>query len=108
MASGSRMSRATTPWRWTRRWAICSRSVTPGSGFFSGSGGGAANKWINAVWRALRPFASGQAYQNYIDPQLPSWARAYYASNLPRLRQIKKQVDPDFRFRFRQAIPPAP
>jgi len=24
-----------------------------------------------------------------------------------RLRAIKKQVDPDFRFRFRQAIPPA-
>ena len=75
--------------------------------YFSGSGGGAANQWINGVWRALRPFASGQAYQNYIDPQLPGWARAYYASNLPRLRQIKKQVDPDFRFRFRQAIPPA-
>ena len=75
--------------------------------YFSGSGGGAANSWINGVWRALRPFASGQAYQNYIDPQLPNWARAYYAGNLPRLRQIKKQVDPDFRFRFRQAIPPA-
>ncbi len=75
--------------------------------YFSGSGGGAANSWINGAWRALRPFASGQAYQNYIDPQLPNWARAYYAGNLPRLRQIKKQVDPDFRFRFRQAIPPA-
>jgi hypothetical protein len=24
-----------------------------------------------------------------------------------RLREIKKQVDPDFRFRFPQAIPPA-
>ncbi len=75
--------------------------------YFSGSGGGAANAWINGVWRALRPFASGQAYQNYIDPQLRSWQRAYYAGNLPRLREIKAQVDPDFRFRFRQAIPPA-
>jgi FAD/FMN-containing dehydrogenase len=76
--------------------------------YFGGAGGGAANAWINGVWRALRPFASGQAYQNYIDPQLQGWQRAYYAGNLPRLRQIKKQVDPDFRFRFRQAIPPAP
>ena len=76
--------------------------------YFSGGGGQAANSWINGVWRALRPFASGQAYQNYIDPQLAGWQRAYYAGNLPRLRQIKKQVDPDFRFRFKQAIPPAP
>jgi FAD/FMN-containing dehydrogenase len=75
--------------------------------YFGGGGGGAANAWINGVWRALRPFASGQAYQNYIDPQLPRWQRAYYAGNLPRLRAIKKQVDPEFRFRFRQAIPPA-
>jgi FAD/FMN-containing dehydrogenase len=67
----------------------------------------ASKAWINGVWRALRPYVSGQAYQNYIDPQLTTWQRAYYASNLPRLRQIKKQVDPDFRFRFRQAIPPA-
>ena len=35
------------------------------------------------------------------------WQRAYYGSNLARLRAIKKQVDPDFRFRFPQAIPPA-
>jgi FAD/FMN-containing dehydrogenase len=76
--------------------------------YFSGGGGQAANSWINGAWRALRPFASGQAYQNYIDPQLAGWQRAYYAGNLPRLRQIKKEVDPDFRFRFKQAIPPAP
>jgi FAD/FMN-containing dehydrogenase len=74
--------------------------------YFTGNGT-ASRQWINGVWRALRPFASGQAYQNYIDPQLTSWRQAYYASNLPRLREIKKQVDPDFMFRFRQAIPPA-
>jgi FAD/FMN-containing dehydrogenase len=74
--------------------------------YFGGSGR-AADRWINGVWRALRPFASGQAYQNYIDPQLGGWQRAYYGSNLARLREVKRQVDPDFRFRFRQAIPPA-
>ncbi len=73
--------------------------------YFGGSGQ-AADRWINGAWRALRPFASGQAYQNYIDPQLERWQRAYYGSNLERLREIKGQVDPDFRFRFRQAIPP--
>ena len=69
--------------------------------------GSPSRRWINGVWKALRPYASGQAYQNYIDPQLNTWQRSYYASNLPRLREIKQQVDPDFMFRFRQAIPPA-
>jgi FAD/FMN-containing dehydrogenase len=76
--------------------------------YFNGATAGrASRRWINGVWRALRPHASGEAYQNYIDPQLDGWQRAYYGTNLERLREIKKQVDPDFRFRFRQAIPPA-
>ena len=68
---------------------------------------GPSRRWIEGAWRALRPFASGQAYQNYIDPRLERWQRAYYVDNLPRLREIKKRVDPEFRFRFPQAIPPA-
>jgi FAD/FMN-containing dehydrogenase len=75
--------------------------------FSGGAAGRASGRWINGVWRALRPHASGEAYQNYIDPQLDGWQRAYYGANLERLREIKKRVDPDFRFRFRQAIPPA-
>ena len=75
--------------------------------YAAGGPPGATRVWINGVWRALRPFASGQAYQNYIDPQLASWQRAYYAANLARLRQVKQTYDPDFRFRFAQAIPPA-
>ncbi len=75
--------------------------------FNGGTAGRASRRWINGVWRALRPHVSGEAYQNYIDPQLEHWQRAYYGSNLERLREIKKQVDPDFRFRFPQAIPPA-
>jgi FAD/FMN-containing dehydrogenase len=73
--------------------------------YFGGSGR-AANRWINGAWRAMRPYASGQAYQNYIDPQLDRWQRAYYGANLDRLREIKGRVDPDFTFRFPQAIPP--
>ena len=74
--------------------------------YYAGAGG-ASRRWIKGAWRALRPLASGEAYQNYIDPQLARWQRAYYAGNLQRLREIKKRVDPDFRFRFKQAIPPA-
>jgi FAD/FMN-containing dehydrogenase len=75
--------------------------------FGGGAAGRASRRWINGTWRALRPHVSGQAYQNYIDPGLDGWQRAYYGSNLARLREVKKQVDPDFRFRFPQAIPPA-
>jgi len=74
--------------------------------FGNAAAGRASRRWINGTWHALRPHVSGEAYQNYIDPDLAHWQRAYYGSNLARLRDIKKQVDPDFRFRFPQAIPP--
>jgi FAD/FMN-containing dehydrogenase len=66
-----------------------------------------SGRWVAGAHRAMRPFVSGQAYQNYIDADLGGWQRAYCGRNLPRLREVKKAYDPDFRFRFRQAIPPA-
>jgi FAD/FMN-containing dehydrogenase len=64
-------------------------------------------RWVAIAHRAMRPYVSGQAYQNYIDADLARWQRAYYGRNLERLREVKGAYDPDFRFRFRQAIPPA-
>lgn len=66
-----------------------------------------AAEWISGFYGAMRPFVSGYAYQNYMDPQLATWKHAYYATNYPRLQEIKQQFDPDRVFRFPQAIPPA-
>lgn len=68
----------------------------------------AANRsWLNDLWQTLRPYANGEAYQNYIDPNLPTWQQAYYGVNLPRLQQIKAAYDPNNFFHFAQSIPPA-
>lgn len=65
-------------------------------------GGGAA--WLEQTHAAMRPHASGSAYQNYIDAELTNWQSAYYGGNYSRLRQIRKAIDPEHRFNFPQAI----
>jgi FAD/FMN-containing dehydrogenase len=62
--------------------------------------------WLNGMYADVHGFADGFAYQNYIDPDLAGWERAYYGSNLPRLSRVKAAYDPDGVFRFAQAIPP--
>jgi FAD/FMN-containing dehydrogenase len=74
--------------------------------YWSG-GSAAALQWIRGFYTGMRPYVSGFAYQNYIDPDLTTWKHAYYGANYARLTNVKRKYDPDFFFRFRQAIPPA-
>ncbi len=60
--------------------------------------------WLDGLWQDLRPWASGRAYQNYIDPKLSGWREAYYGPNLARLEEVRRTHDPDRLFRFPQAV----
>jgi FAD/FMN-containing dehydrogenase len=73
------------------------------------NGAGAAgidrqHTWLRKFWGSMRKYASGQAYQNYIDPDLTNWRQAYYGANYARLSAIKKKYDPTRLFTFPQAI----
>ena len=70
------------------------------------SGNKRTSNWIKRTRRRLGRYTSGQAYQNYIDPNLKGWKKAYYGRNYQRLVDVKTRYDPDNRLRFRQGIPP--
>jgi FAD/FMN-containing dehydrogenase len=76
---------------------------TPGAG---STGINNQHAWLRSFWTSMRPYASGQAYQNYIDPDLTNWQQAYYGVNYARLSLLKKKYDPTGLFTFPQAIQP--
>jgi FAD binding domain/Berberine and berberine like len=80
-----------TGWTWTG-------STAPAAGQY---------KWLTSYYNALHPHASGQAYQNYIDPALKNWQQAYYGPNYGRLQLVKATYDPHDLFKFPQSIAPA-
>jgi FAD/FMN-containing dehydrogenase len=61
--------------------------------------------WIQGFYDELKPYLEG-AYINAPDRDLPNALEEYYGSNLPRLREIKSQYDPENVFHYHQSVPP--
>ncbi|MEZ7007382.1 FAD-binding oxidoreductase [Streptomyces sp. AD55] len=70
----------------------------------AGGDGAASRDWLASVHGAMRPYASGAAYQNYTDPDLKDWRTAYYGDAAPRLTALKDRYDPDRVFTSPQAL----
>jgi FAD/FMN-containing dehydrogenase len=66
--------------------------------------------WCKNTYHSLTPFLSSQRYLNYMnddDLRDAGSLAAVYGRNLARLRQIKKQYDPENVFHLNLNIPPA-
>ncbi|KAL2649437.1 hypothetical protein R1flu_017565 [Riccia fluitans] len=87
------------------RYVYESRTFKSKSIFVKGSGGqskgfkhistlwakdaGANIDWIERIWKTVRPFSSAEAYQNFINSEMP--LSACYASNLDHLKAVKRK-----------------
>ncbi|WP_191878301.1 FAD-binding oxidoreductase [Streptomyces filipinensis] len=70
----------------------------------AGASGGTAQSWLASAHQAMAPYASGAAYQNYTDPTLANWKKAYYGDAVTRLGKVKKQYDPARFFSYGQGL----
>ena len=62
--------------------------------------------WARAFFKASQPYASGGAYINFMTEDETNRVDSAYGPNLSRLRECKKQYDPDNVFHTNQNILP--
>lgn len=63
--------------------------------------------WCRDLFRATAPFATGEAYVNFMSDDEGERVESAYGSSFRRLGQIKERYDPDNLFRVNQNIRPA-
>lgn len=74
--------------------AFAHRSMRYSLQCHAGGGDPASLRWIAQFEQAVRPYVSGAAYVNSIDPGLQRWTKAHYGSNYARLQSIKSATTP--------------
>lgn len=63
-------------------------------------------QWMKNLREKMAPFASGRCYVSYCDLSIPEARKAYFGTNLPRLRRIKAKYDPDQVLQHPQSVIP--
>ncbi|GAA4839659.1 FAD-binding oxidoreductase [Kitasatospora terrestris] len=63
-----------------------------------------ATETVDAVREGLVRLGTSGAYVNYLDADQPDWGREYYGLNLPRLKHVARQYDPDGVFAFPRSV----
>ena len=63
-------------------------------------------EWMRNLREKMAPFASGHCYVSYCDLSIPEAQKAYYGTNLPRLRRIKAKYDPEQIIHHAQSVVP--
>jgi FAD/FMN-containing dehydrogenase len=62
--------------------------------------------YVRGFRTTMTPWLGGAAYVNYADASIVDFGQAYWADNYPRLRAVKRAVDPDDLFSFPQSPRP--
>ncbi len=63
--------------------------------------------WARSAADAMRPFANGGYFLNYLGDEKPDAIAAAFGENLPRLAAVKAKYDPDNVFQLNQNVTPA-
>ncbi|HEX3811392.1 MAG TPA: FAD-binding oxidoreductase [Mycobacteriales bacterium] len=84
------------------RRAIC--SVQYIANWYTASPPADVTAWPHATRTAMQRYVSGEAYQNYVDPAIRDWQRAYYGANYAKLQQVKAKYDPHNVFHHAQSV----
>jgi len=61
--------------------------------------------WLDEFHLMMEVFTSQYSYVNFIDKKEINFLETYYGPSLPKLKAVKKLVDPGNHFRFPQGIP---